>query len=140
MLIGVPTDSQNLAHSVIWLARRLRQERRSDLTPGQLAVLGALSVQGPLTPRAIAAHERVQPPSITRTVNCLADAGLVIRTPHPEDGRQRLIGVSEKGTEVLVLERARRDQWLAESFNDLTVDERAWLRKATGIMAQLART
>ena len=140
MLIGVPTDSQNLAHSVIWLARRLRQERRSDLTPGQLAVLGTLSVQGPLTPRAIAAHERVQPPSITRTVNCLADAGLVIRTPHPEDGRQMLIGVSEKGTEVLVLERARRDQWLAERFKDLTVDERAWLRKATGIMEQLART
>ncbi len=136
----MPTASQNLSHSVMRLARRLRQERRSDLSSGQLAVLGALSLQGPMTPRAIADHERVQPPSITRTINCLADEDLVTRTPHPDDGRQMLIALSPHGTDVLATERARRDQWLAETFSQLTVEERSVLRKATVILDRLART
>ncbi len=134
----MPNDSQRLARSVARLSRRLRQERHTELTPTQLSALGAVLVLGPSTPSAIAAYERVQPPSITRTLNCLVDEGLASRDPHPDDGRQVLISLSDKGEAVLAEERARRDIWLAHRLAELTADERALLRSAAELMEGLA--
>ena len=134
----MPTDSHQLARSVARLNRRLRQERQTDLTPTQLSVLGSILKLGPSTPSAIAAHERVQPPSITRTLTCLVDEGLAIREPHPDDGRQVLISVSDKGDAVLAEERDRRDEWLAQRLADLTTAERKTLREATALLERLA--
>jgi len=134
----MPTDSQNLAQSVVRLSRRLRQERHSELTANQLSVLGTLRTNGPSTPSAIAAFERVQPPSMTRTINCLAEAGMVNRDPNPDDGRQVIVSISDKGEEVLATERARRDQWIARRFAELDASERKILRDATAVLAKLA--
>jgi DNA-binding MarR family transcriptional regulator len=134
----MPTDSHQLARSVARLNRRLRQERQTDLTPTQLSVLGSILKLGPSTPSAIAAHERVQPPSITRTLTCLVDEGLAIREPHPDDGRQVLISVSDKGDAVLAEERVRRDEWLAQRLAELTTAERKILREATALLERLA--
>lgn len=134
----MPSDSQRLSRSVARLNRRLRQERQSDLTATQLSVLGSIMKLGPATPSAIAAHERVQPPSITRTLNCLVDDGLVSREPHPDDGRQILVSLSGKGEDVLAEERARRDEWLAHRLNELATDERAILRQAADLLEGLA--
>lgn len=134
----MPTDSQKLAQSVVRLSRRLRQERHSELTANQLSVLGTLRTHGSLTPSAIAAQERVQPPSMTRTINCLADAGMVNRDTNPNDGRQVIVSISDKGEEVLAIERARRDQWIAKRFAELGPAERKLLRDATAVLAKLA--
>jgi DNA-binding MarR family transcriptional regulator len=134
----MPTDSHQLARSVARLNRRLRQERQTDLTPTQLSVLGSILKLGPSTPSAIAAHERVQPPSITRTLTCLVDEGLAIREPHPDDGRQVLISVSDKGDAVLAEERDRRDEWLARRLAELSTAERKTLREATALLERLA--
>jgi DNA-binding MarR family transcriptional regulator len=134
----MPSDSHQLARSVARLNRRLRQERQTDLTPTQLSVLGSVLKIGPATPSAIAAHERVQPPSITRTLTCLVDEGLAIREPHPHDGRQVLISISDKGDAVLAEERDRRDEWLARRLADLTTPERTTLREATALLEKLA--
>jgi DNA-binding MarR family transcriptional regulator len=122
------------------LNRRLRQERQTDLTPTQLSVLGAVLKIGPATPSSIAAHERVQPPSITRTLSCLVDKDLALRERHPEDGRQVLISISDKGEAVLAEERARRDRWLAKRLAELTTAERKVLREATALMERLAQS
>jgi len=134
----MPTDSHQLARAVARLNRRLRQERQTDLTPTQLSVLGSVRVLGPSTPGAIAAYERVQPPSITRTLNCLVDEGFALRDPHPDDGRQVIISLSDKGETVLAEERDRRDQWLARRLAGLTTPERKTLREATALLEQLA--
>src|SRR5918992_3804513 len=80
--------ASSLAVSVSRLSRRLRKERHSELSPTQLTALGALLRQGPLTVGALARHENVQPPSMTRTVNSLEEMGMVIRESDPDDGRQ----------------------------------------------------
>lgn len=120
--------------------RRLRQERQSDLTPTQLSVLGAVLKIGPATPSAIAAHERVRPPSITRTLTHLVDEGLAIREPHPDDGRQVLISLADKGDAVLAEERTRRDLWLGHRLAELTTGERATLREAAALLERLAQS
>lgn len=134
----MPTDSHQLARSVALLNRRLRQERQSDLTPTQLAVLNTIVKIGPATPSAIAAHERVQPPSITRTLACLVNKGFAIREPHPDDGRQVLMSVSDQGEAMLREERDRRDEWLARRLGELTTPERKALREATALLERLA--
>lgn len=136
----MPTEAHQISRSVARLNRRLRQERQSDLTPTQLSVLGATVKLGRATPSAIAAHEGVQPPSMTRTLACLLDLGLIVREPHPDDGRQVLISVSAKGSEVMAAERDRRDLWLARRIIDLTPAERKTMKEAAALMERLAQS
>src|SRR5262245_54076295 len=76
-----PTLAADLRVSLMRAVRRLRAEKSdSEITDAQYCVLATLDRLGPRTPRQLADNERVQPPSMTRTVNALADAGLVART------------------------------------------------------------
>ena len=61
------------------LRRRLANERDPDnpLSIATMAVLGSLFRHGDLTVGELAALERVQPPSMTRKVNCLEEGGYV---------------------------------------------------------------
>lgn len=130
--------AQALAASVVRLNRRLRQQRRSDLTPNQAAVLGALRRHGEMTPGALADVEQVKPPTMTRIVNCLADIGYVTRSPHPTDGRQIVVAISDDGEEWLAAERKRRDIWLAKRLRELEPAEREVLRDAAVILERLS--
>jgi DNA-binding MarR family transcriptional regulator len=135
------TLAADLRVSVMKLARRLRQQRSDDdISTGQYSVLGVLVVQGPKTPRELAEYEKVQPPSMTRTLNCLVDAGLVTRTDHPADGRQVLMSVTERGAAVVHETRKRRDAWLAKRLAELTVEERATLAAASRIALRIAES
>ena len=139
----VRTDAglaSELRLSVMRLRRRLAGERHPDnpLSMGQLALLGALYRNGDQTVGELAAVERVQPPSMTRTVTCLADGGYVERRSHPSDGRQVVVTLTEEGRAVLLADRARRDEWLAKRLTGLTAEERDVLRRATPILQRLA--
>lgn len=126
--------------SVARLTRRLRSERdpHNELSVGQLSVLGALLRNGECSVGELAAHERVQPPSMTRTVNCLEQVGYVVRRPHDTDGRQVVVALSEQGGEILAADRRRRDAWLAQRLRELTAEERAVLRQAVPLIEKLA--
>jgi DNA-binding MarR family transcriptional regulator len=128
--------------SVARLTRRLRSERdpRNELSIGQLSVLGVLFRDGAHSIGELAAQERVQPPSMTRTVNCLEEAGYVVRRAHETDRRQVVIELSEKGGATLAADRRRRDAWLAQRLRELTPEERSVLRKAAPILERLATT
>ncbi|NUR06905.1 MAG: MarR family transcriptional regulator [Nocardioidaceae bacterium] len=126
--------------SVARLSRRLRAERDPDneLSVGQIAVLAALYRNGDSTVGELAAIERVQPPSMTRTVNCLDEGGFVVRRKNAADGRQVVVALSAKGEETLAADRRRREAWLAQRLRELTPDERAVLRQAAPILERLA--
>jgi len=133
--------ASELRLSVMRLRRRLANERHPDneLSLNQMAVLGALYRNDDLTIGELAAHERVQPPSMTRTVNCLEDGGYVTRRPHATDGRQVLVTLTDSGRAVVLADRARRDAWLAMRLRELSPEERAVLRRAAPILERLAQ-
>jgi len=128
--------------SVARLTRRLRSERDPDneLSLGQVSVLGALLRNGECSIGGLAAHERVQPPSMTRTVNCLEEEGYVVRRRHETDGRQVMIALADKGTQTLNADRRRRDAWLARQLRELTAEERSVLRQAAPLIERLAQS
>jgi DNA-binding MarR family transcriptional regulator len=133
--------ASELRLSVVRLRRRLAVERHPDneLSMNAMAVLGALYRNGEVTLGELAAHERVQPPSMTRTVNCLEDGGYVSRRAHDSDGRQVLVALSDKGRTTLLADRRRRDEWLARRLRELSPVEREVLRDAAPILERLAQ-
>jgi DNA-binding MarR family transcriptional regulator len=133
--------ASELRLSVMRLRRRLANERHPDneLSLGQMAVLGCLYRNGELSVGELAQQERVQPPSMTRMVNCLEEGGYLRRRPHDTDGRQVLVALSPSGRETVLADRARRDAWLSRKLRELTPDERAVLRAAAPILERLAQ-
>lgn len=128
--------------SVARLHRRLRNTRDPD-TPvslGGLSVLALLMREGEQTIGELARAERVQPPSMTRTVACLEGEGLVSRRTHPSDGRQVVISISETGKRLVLTDRRRRDAWLARCLRDLSPEERSVLRQAAPILERLSHS
>ena len=131
--------ASSLRLAVMRLARRMRSERAdSSLTLSQLAALATLERHGPMTPRELAAAERVRPPSLTRLSASLEAEGLVTRTDHPTDGRQVLLAVTDAGVALLREDRRRRDAWLAQRLLELDADDRDVLRRAAGLLDRLA--
>ncbi|EUA92952.1 marR family protein [Mycobacterium ulcerans str. Harvey] len=120
------------------LARQLRfRNPSSPVSLSQLSALTTLANEGAMTPGALAIRERVRPPSMTRVIASLADMGLVDRTPHPVDGRQVLVSVSEAGAELVKAARRARQEWLTERLATLDGDKRDILRNAADIMMAL---
>src|SRR5918996_3857221 len=102
--------ASTLRVSVMRLSRRLRAERGDHaLSLTQISVLATLDRHGPLTPRELADHEKVQPPSMTRTLAGLEERGLIDRTPHERDGRQHLVSLTAPAKELLRDDRRRRE-------------------------------
>jgi len=121
------------------LARRLRLERSDDaMSLNQLAVMGTLARHGRMTIGDLAEHEKVRPPSMTRTVGCLEESGHARRVPHETDGRQVVVELTDAGRDRVLADRNKRDAWLAKRMKELTKDERDVLRSAVPILERLA--
>lgn len=136
-------DTAALAHdlrlAVMRLSRRLRNQRvDQSVTLTHLAALSTLKRHGAMSPGELAAHERVQPPSMTRVVVALEGMGLVTRSPHPTDGRQVVIDLTPAAQDLLSAEARAREAWLSGMLQRLTAEERAVLRNAAVIMDKLA--
>ena len=123
------------------LSRRLRYQHThgTGLSIGQLATLGTLDRHGALSPRELAEHEKVQPPSMTRILAALEEHGLILRTPHETDGRQQLISLTPAAKDLLREDRRRKDAWLAQRLAELTAEEREALRAAMPVIERLGR-
>jgi len=132
-------QAADLRVSLLRVARRLRAEKSDhELSDSQFSVLAALDRQGPLTPRALAEFERVQPPSMTRTLAGLLERGLVDRTEDPADRRQAIVRLAEPGALAVKQTRLRRTAWLARRLADLDPKERAVLAEASEILRRIA--
>ncbi len=120
------------------IARRVRFESTSAVAPHQFSVLVYLHRVGPQTPTQLAAHDRVSAPSMTRTINCLVDEGLVERFPHPDDRRQVFVRATEAGESVVRETIAERDTWMLKHLEDKTPEQLALLRQAADLLLEVS--
>ncbi|MFI5711910.1 MarR family winged helix-turn-helix transcriptional regulator [Kribbella sp. NPDC051620] len=131
-----------LRSSTLRLSRQIRRQRVEghDLTANQLGVLGALGKHDAMTIGELAAHEQVKPPSMTRIVSNMEEAGLVVRRPHETDKRQIVVDLTQAAHDLIQANRRRRDEWLQTKLKKLTPEERDILRKAAPVLERLAAT
>jgi DNA-binding MarR family transcriptional regulator len=122
------------------LARRLRIERPGPAqTSLEIGILGHLHRRGPATPGALAAAERIQPQSLTRTLASLERQNLAVRQPDGHDRRRSLLAITEAGRQALARDLRQRDAWLARAMAlRLTRAEQELLRIAGELMDRLA--
>jgi DNA-binding MarR family transcriptional regulator len=126
-----------LRMGIVRTARRLRQEAASEatgLTPTSTSALATIERHGPLTPSELAQLERVQRPTVTRTLGCLEREGLIERTPDPADGRSSLIAVNAAGRERLRRLRGRKNAYLARRMREMDAEDVATLERAAEIL------
>ena len=118
-----------LRMALMRVSRRLRQQGNVGITPSQLAVLGTLARRGSMTLGQLAEAEAVQPPSMTRIVGRLVEAGMVVRQAREEDRRSAEVTLSAGGRHAIESIRAQRNTWLMERVQSLSEDDRAelWL-------------
>ncbi|WP_063770026.1 MarR family winged helix-turn-helix transcriptional regulator [Streptacidiphilus melanogenes] len=142
-----PTGSADAAqlaaelHAVLGLiARRARAaSAATELTASQRSVAARLLREGPATTADLARAEFVRPQSMRMTLGALEERGLIVRTPHPTDGRQVLVQLSEEGRATIAgIITAKRD-WLSSAIaGDLDSTERAALAGALPVLRTLA--
>jgi DNA-binding MarR family transcriptional regulator len=104
-----------------------------------LGALMALDSCGPLRITDLVARERISQPGMTGLVTRLADAGLVVRSDHPSDGRARLVAITDAGRAYLRQLQAQRAAGVAERLAMLAPAEQRALAAAVDALDTLAR-
>lgn len=121
------------------VARRIRNNRASgDLGDSQLSVLFHLEARGPVTPGELASLERITPPSMSRTVKGLEDAGFVVRQRATDDARKVLVSLTPRGDAVLAETRRLRSAWFSDELATLSAEERTALQNALPALRKLS--
>ena len=138
---GTPADvgamAAHLRISATRLARLLRRQGDTGLSPSQLSALTSVEQHGPMTLGLLADHERVAPPSITKVVDKLEERGLVVRVPDAADRRVTRVATTPAGETLLADVRQRKDLWLAARLAQLDADDRARLDAALDVLDAL---
>ncbi len=142
--VSETADERSLASrlrlAVVRLNRRLRAQRASsDLSLTQISALSTLHKCGPMTPGQLATREGVQPPSMTRVIAALEELSYVVRSPHPTDGRQAIVTLTDAGNEYVLATITRREAWLDQRLAELSEEERQTLSEAAEIIDRMAR-
>jgi DNA-binding MarR family transcriptional regulator len=129
-----PELASRLRITVARLARLLRNQAETGVSPSQLSALASLDNSGRLTLGELAAAERVQPPTMTRIVAALEEAGLVTRTVDAADRRVARVELTPSGRTLLERARAKKNAYLARKLRDLDPDQIATVEAATAIL------
>ncbi|HEX2809421.1 MAG TPA: MarR family transcriptional regulator [Kineosporiaceae bacterium] len=139
--LGDVTDAVGARLSMVvgQLVRVLRRHAPTDIGPGSLAALATVWRQGPMRLGELAAREGVAPPTLTRIVAALEDAGYVTREPDPSDRRAVRVAITDAGTQLVIQVMAGRADALACRLERLPADQQTTLAAALPALEALAR-
>lgn len=103
---------------------------------GRLSALAAVAKAGPMTLAGLAAAERVRPPTMSRIVDGLVEAGLVTREAKPGDRRSVQIAATDAGRDLLAAGDPRLRP-IAERLERLADSERRALARGVEILERV---
>ena len=119
------------------LQRQLRQESLGGLSPGQASALGSVRRLGRPTLGELAAVEQVQPPSMTRIVGALSEAGMVHREVDPADRRSARVRITPAGERAPERMRTAKNAFLVRRLGELGPDEQLHAAELVALLEHL---
>jgi DNA-binding MarR family transcriptional regulator len=129
--------ASRLRLSINRLHRLLRQESLAGLSPAQASALGAVNRLGSPTLGELAAVEQVQPPTMTRIVANLADAGMVTRVTDATDRRSARVRITPAGKRSLERIRTLKNAFLTRRLAELSPGEQAKAAELVDLLEHL---
>lgn len=131
-------DVSEFAQTIGRLVRHMRAATaQHELSLTESAVLARLGRDGPATTAELARAESMRPQSMSAAVATLEERGLVERKPHPSDGRQMNIALTDKGAAVRSSTKDLKRAWLAQATAGLDDEELLILARAGDILKRL---
>ena len=122
------------------MLRLLRKEDdASELSGPRLSALSVLVFGGPTSLGKLAAAEQVKPPTMSRIVEALVQAGLATREANPANRRMVRIGATPAGVELLHAGRERRVRSLTSRLHRLAESEQRALSRAVELLERVTR-
>jgi DNA-binding MarR family transcriptional regulator len=129
-----------LHSGAIRLLRMLREEdKASGISGPRLSALSVLVFGGSTSLAGLAAAEQVKPPTMSRIVEGLVQAGLATREPDPANRRMVRIQATAEGVRLLNAGRQRRVRALTRRLEDLADSEQRALARAAELLERLTR-
>jgi DNA-binding MarR family transcriptional regulator len=123
--------ANRLRPALLRLARELRRESHAlGVTGGQVSLLFQIQRHRGIGVRDLAQLERISAAAMSGHVDRLERAGLVQRTPDPDDRRRHGLSVSAEGERVLRSVKSRRTAWLASRLERLSPEDLEALDRA----------
>jgi DNA-binding MarR family transcriptional regulator len=132
-----PELAAHLRLIVMRLARRLRSQTVAGLSPSLISALVTIERRAPVTLGQLAAMERVKPPSVTRMVAALEQAGLVRREADPGDRRVARLSLTADGRRTVQRSRTRKTAYLAKRLRELDETDLESLRQALPVLERV---
>jgi DNA-binding MarR family transcriptional regulator len=126
-----------LRAAVTRLNRKLRQQALAGLSPAQASALGTVNRLGSPTLGELAAAEQVQPPTVTRLVTSMEDAGLVAREVDAVDRRMVRVRMTPEGRRNLQRIRTLKNAFLTRRLAALDPAEQALAKDLTRLLEHL---
>jgi DNA-binding MarR family transcriptional regulator len=124
---------------LLQLNRHLRREAHAEgITGGQASVLAQIRNDPKLGARELAERQGVSAPAMTRYLNRMEKADLVIRVRSEDDARRIRLVLTPKGVRALRSIRRRRTAWLAERLRGLPKAELHAVGRAIEALGRLA--
>ena len=122
-----------------FFASRLRPLLETDLTVQQLRALALVQVDRDSTPQRLAEALGVSAATVSGILDRLTAAGMVVRTPDPDDGRVRRVTSTERGSEAIRRIVALEDDLPPDLLDLLDVDDLRALTQGTRALLEAAR-
>jgi DNA-binding MarR family transcriptional regulator len=119
------------------LNRRLRQESLAGLSPAQASALGSVHRLGSPTLGELAAIEQVQPPTMTRIVASLQEAGVVTRVTDATDRRSARVQCTPAGVRALESIRTLKNAFLIRRLTQLSPREQSRASELVALLEHL---
>jgi len=113
------------------------QRIRLPLPWAQARLLGTIEDCGEARISDLAELDHCSQPTMTTQVHRLEEAGLVARTPDPDDARAVRIAITAEGSEVLAHVRTDRAAVIDPRITRLSQQDRDALSKAMGVLHRL---
>jgi DNA-binding MarR family transcriptional regulator len=123
--------ADRLHSTAIHLLRMVRvRDAETGIGPARLSALSVVVFGGPISLNDLARAEQVKPPTMSRIVDGLEEAGLAARSTNASDRRGVVIEATAKGKAMLQEGRRRRVRMLAARLAQLPKAELASVNRA----------
>lgn len=128
----------DFGHTIGLLVRRVRAAAAAnDLSMTESSVLARIDRDGPTTTAELARMEGVKPQSMGTSVAALEEMGLIARSPHPTDGRQMILSLTAKGTDLRRNVKSAKHIWMSQTIAQLSRQDQETLFAAGEIIRRL---